>query len=279
VHYNAITNMMRLREELREYVSQINLVAAQTGMPMIRPMFLQFPNDDSCQGADVEDQYMFGPDWLVGPVTEMGAKTRSIYLPGLPANQTWVYYFNYSEVGGVGGRFEMDTPIGEFPLFFIRPMMPAPPVKSHMATQFYSKERNDLVLCCTDRCDSENSPTEPGSYALQSVIGTVVADATDATVPLYLHFSNKWNDNFISTNSTGPDASYVSGVNENDGFVFAAAPKGGGLALQTWYKKYSDASQDYATVVEGPSLLWVQANGYTNVTTSVPVKAWLMPKQ
>lgn len=54
---------MRLRENLREYVSQINAEAAATGMPMVRPMFLQFPNDPSCQGSDVEDQYMFGPDW------------------------------------------------------------------------------------------------------------------------------------------------------------------------------------------------------------------------
>ena len=123
-HYAAITNMMRLREELREYVSQINLEAANSGMPMVRPMFLQWPLDPVAQTAEVEDQYMFGPDWLVGPVYTHGATSRSIYLPPLPANKTWVYYFNYSEVGSAGGHFEMDTPITEFPLFFIRPVMP-----------------------------------------------------------------------------------------------------------------------------------------------------------
>ena len=46
-------------------VSQINAVAAETGMPMIRPMFLQFPDDAESQTATVEDQYMFGPNWLV----------------------------------------------------------------------------------------------------------------------------------------------------------------------------------------------------------------------
>ena len=56
------------------------------------------------------------------PVYTQGAASRSIYLPPLHANQTWVYYFNYSEVGGAGGHFTMKTPITEFPLFFIRPV-------------------------------------------------------------------------------------------------------------------------------------------------------------
>ena len=57
-HYDSIVSVMRLRENLREYVSQINAIASATGMPMVRPMFLQWPQDAGCQGADVEDQFM-----------------------------------------------------------------------------------------------------------------------------------------------------------------------------------------------------------------------------
>ena len=39
-------------------VAEINDVAAETGMPMMRPMFLQWPDDKGCQGKDVEDQFM-----------------------------------------------------------------------------------------------------------------------------------------------------------------------------------------------------------------------------
>ena len=46
------------RENLRQYVAEINDVAAATGMPMMRPMFLQWPDDKGCQGKDVEDQFM-----------------------------------------------------------------------------------------------------------------------------------------------------------------------------------------------------------------------------
>lgn len=62
-HYQGIVAVMRLRENLREYVAQINAEAAATGMPMVRPMFLAWPNDAAAQGADVEDQFMFGSKW------------------------------------------------------------------------------------------------------------------------------------------------------------------------------------------------------------------------
>jgi alpha-glucosidase (family GH31 glycosyl hydrolase) len=88
-HYNSIATVMRLRENLREYVSQINLETVNTGMPMMRPMFLAWPNDPNCQGPDVEDQYMFGPNWLVAPVYVYQATSRSVYLPALDANHTW----------------------------------------------------------------------------------------------------------------------------------------------------------------------------------------------
>ena len=57
-HYKGITTVMHLRENLRQYVAEINDVAAATGMPMMRPMFLQWPDDKGCQGKDVEDQFM-----------------------------------------------------------------------------------------------------------------------------------------------------------------------------------------------------------------------------
>jgi alpha-D-xyloside xylohydrolase len=64
-HYNAMATVMHIRENIRPYIVEINAEAARSGMPMIRPMFLQFPNDSVCQTAQVEDQYMFGPNWLV----------------------------------------------------------------------------------------------------------------------------------------------------------------------------------------------------------------------
>ena len=42
-------------------------------------MFLEFPDDK--RTWELGDQYMFGSDYLVAPVTEYGARERTVYLP------------------------------------------------------------------------------------------------------------------------------------------------------------------------------------------------------
>ena len=58
--------------------------AHETGAPVMRPLFYDFPADG--QAWKVEDCYMFGPDLLIAPVMEAGAAERRIYLP---AGCTW----------------------------------------------------------------------------------------------------------------------------------------------------------------------------------------------
>ena len=112
---------MHLRENLRQYVTDINIAAAETGLPMMRPMFLQWPQDAGCEGVDVEDQFMFGPRWLVAPVTTYKATSRTVYLPKLPQGQEWIYWYNMTSVGSGGARLTWSAPsIAEFPLYYIR---------------------------------------------------------------------------------------------------------------------------------------------------------------
>ena len=73
-----------LRERLRPYVRQIMREAHETGAPVMRPLFYEFPKDKAAW--QVEDCYMFGPDMLVAPVMEPGVTQRRIYLP---AGETW----------------------------------------------------------------------------------------------------------------------------------------------------------------------------------------------
>ena len=54
-------------------------IASEDGTPVMRPLFYDFPQDEKCY--TIEDQYMFGPDILVAPVLEEGAKSRKIYFP------------------------------------------------------------------------------------------------------------------------------------------------------------------------------------------------------
>ena len=67
------------REEMRDYVRGLMKQAHEEGTPLLRAMFYEFPEDGEC--VDLKDQYMFGDKYLVAPVLEAGARSRSVYLP------------------------------------------------------------------------------------------------------------------------------------------------------------------------------------------------------
>lgn len=77
--YGILTKYMQRREELRPYVRGLMRQAHVKGTPVMRAMCYEFPQDERC--AQLQDQYMFGTDYLVAPVLEMGARSRNVYLP------------------------------------------------------------------------------------------------------------------------------------------------------------------------------------------------------
>ncbi len=74
-----IREQLLLRDRLRPYVMEQMATASTTGLPPMRAMFLEFPGEPAAWS--LADQYMFGPDILVAPVTEQGARERDVYLP------------------------------------------------------------------------------------------------------------------------------------------------------------------------------------------------------
>ncbi len=70
---------IELRYELLPGIYNAMEQATETGVPALRPLFLEFPNDESA--ASVEDEYLFGSDLLVAPVLYEGQILRDVYLP------------------------------------------------------------------------------------------------------------------------------------------------------------------------------------------------------
>ncbi len=64
--YEILAEHLRLRERLRPYVMAQMRTAAETGLPPMRPLFLEFPDDPAAW--QVEDAFLLGPDLLVAPV-------------------------------------------------------------------------------------------------------------------------------------------------------------------------------------------------------------------
>ncbi len=93
-------------------------LASEKGLPPMRPVFFDFPDDP--QAAEVEDEFLFGPDMLVAPILEYQARAREVYLP---AGADWTNAWTGESAPG-GARLVVDAPIEYIPVF-IRSGRPA----------------------------------------------------------------------------------------------------------------------------------------------------------
>lgn len=75
-----IRDAYRLRYRMLPYLYSLFYESSQNGMPIWRPLFLEFPDDPQCY-KDQNLTFMLGGSILVASVVEKGAKTRTIYLP------------------------------------------------------------------------------------------------------------------------------------------------------------------------------------------------------
>ena len=78
-NYEIFVKYLKIREGMKEYIKASAKQTQESGIPMMRAMFLEFPNDATAW--EVKDQYMFGSDYLVAPVTDYRARQRDVYLP------------------------------------------------------------------------------------------------------------------------------------------------------------------------------------------------------
>ena len=102
---------LRLRYQLMPYIYSLGYHTWLTGAPFLRALPLDFPNDPNV--ADLRDEYMFGPAFLVAPVTEQGATNRAVYLP---AGADWYNYWTGERLKG-GQTITAAAPIDTIPLF------------------------------------------------------------------------------------------------------------------------------------------------------------------
>jgi alpha-glucosidase (family GH31 glycosyl hydrolase) len=70
---------LELRYRLLPYNYTLAREACDTGLPMMRALWLHYPDD--VEAVKLGTQYLWGRDLLVAPVVEKGAKSRRLYLP------------------------------------------------------------------------------------------------------------------------------------------------------------------------------------------------------
>jgi alpha-D-xyloside xylohydrolase len=109
--YQIISQLLFLRERLKPYILRQMQVASERGLPPMRPLFVDYPDDETCW--EIEDQFLFGSDLLVAPVLYEGQLSRKIYLP--PGGE-WLEAWDGRPVSA--GWLEVETPLERIPVFW-----------------------------------------------------------------------------------------------------------------------------------------------------------------
>ncbi|MEO8110203.1 MAG: TIM-barrel domain-containing protein [Ginsengibacter sp.] len=116
-----------LRYRLLPYTYTLAWQARNTGMPLQRTMWLQYPNDKKARS--IATQYMWGSDLLIAPVYEKGATSRSVYLP---AGDWYDWWTNKKEHGGQTVSKNVD--LGTMPIYVrAGAIIPFDPIRQYAA--------------------------------------------------------------------------------------------------------------------------------------------------
>ncbi|HEY6900598.1 MAG TPA: TIM-barrel domain-containing protein, partial [Puia sp.] len=107
---NDMRAMLDLRYRLLPYIYGNAWEVSRHGSTIMRPLAMDFGGDTTAMGQRYE--YMFGRSFLAAPVTEPGADSRVVYLPG---GASWFDFWTGKRYTG-GGSVKVDAPLSRMPL-------------------------------------------------------------------------------------------------------------------------------------------------------------------
>jgi alpha-glucosidase len=99
-----VRDLIKLRYRFLPQIYGLMARYAETFEPVMRPTFLDFPDDPACLTDD--DSWMLGPDLLVAPVVEPGQAERGVWLPD---GADWLDYWTGARHAG-GQRITLPAP-------------------------------------------------------------------------------------------------------------------------------------------------------------------------
>src|SRR4029077_16733610 len=85
---------LELRYRMMPYLYTALRDCQETGMPIMRALWLHYPSDAAAVARG--DEYLWGPDVLGAPGVEKAATTRRVYLP----KGTWIDFWTEERIEG-----------------------------------------------------------------------------------------------------------------------------------------------------------------------------------
>jgi alpha-glucosidase len=120
---------IELRYQLLPYLYTVFQAHTETGAPVLRPLWFNYPNDFNTYDAPLgQDEYLVGDDLLVAPVLQQGATERGVYFP---KGDAWLDWWTGARHEG-GTNAVMPAPLNRLPLFVrVGACLPMQPVVQH----------------------------------------------------------------------------------------------------------------------------------------------------
>jgi alpha-glucosidase len=111
--------MARVYRAWAPYRKELVAEAAETGLPVVRHLFIHYPDDPNVYGISYEE-FLVGSEFLVAPVLEPGREEEvEVYLP----QGRWVHLWTgevYGSADGSGGvTVTVPAPIGRPAVFYL----------------------------------------------------------------------------------------------------------------------------------------------------------------
>ena len=114
---------LELRYRMLPYLYSSVHECASTGMPIMRALWLHFPDDP--KAVECGDQFLWGKNILIAPVVEKGATVRRVYLP----RGAWYDFWTHERVEG-GREISRPVDLETMPLYVREgSILPLGPVK------------------------------------------------------------------------------------------------------------------------------------------------------
>jgi alpha-glucosidase/alpha-D-xyloside xylohydrolase len=124
-----IRKYLELRYRLLPYTYTVAKECCETGLPMIRSLWLHYPQEAAAVARG--DQFLWGRDILVSPVVEKGATSRRLYLP----KGSWFDYWTEERIEG-GREIDRAVDLETMPLYVrAGAIVPHAPVREYTEQQ------------------------------------------------------------------------------------------------------------------------------------------------
>jgi len=131
-----IKKYLRLRYHWMPYFYNLFVKCSNNGLPPMRPLILEFPDDETCYTIDYE--FLWGEFILIAPVIKKKQRFQEIYLP----KGTWIYYWNNEKFDG-NQFITIESSLNDIPIFIKSgAIIPCQPDMVY----FKEKEMNPLII-------------------------------------------------------------------------------------------------------------------------------------